>query len=102
MLPVATVLAAPRRSGPVVRTGGARMSSPATVRLTGVVNPRGRRTRVRFRYGRTKRHGALTTAIVLRGDHRTHRIVQFLRGLAPGTTYHVELSARSRSGVRHG
>ena len=87
---------------PLVRTGTALEIGPTTARLTGSLNPQGRRTTWYFEYGTTTRYGSRTpnrTAGSGFGDLTVTAPVSRLRTAA---LYHYRLVARNNVGTTRG
>ncbi len=89
--------------GPVAVTGPLTFAtlSLASVRVNGVVNPRGSTTTWWFEYGRTRAYGFRTVQRTTVGSADVP--VSFrLRGLKPGVRWHYRLVARSSAGTSAG
>ena len=87
---------------PTVTTGGVAKVTPSSASLLGKVNPNGAATTYFFQIGPTKLYGANTAAVAAGGGGKVVNVVADVAGLAPGTTYHYRLVARSSMGMTLG
>jgi hypothetical protein len=87
--------------GPIARTDEPTEVTATTARVNGFVAARGEDATATFEYGTTLAYGSISG--VFRVQKRaTDDVSQVLRGLTPGTTYHVRLLAESRKGAAVG
>jgi hypothetical protein len=94
-----TTTAAPSVRGQFVGDVG-----PDSATINASINPNGAETTYRFDYGLTAAYGSVTPAAPGSvGSGRSPQIASArLTGLAPGTTYHYRVLARSAAGVSSG
>jgi hypothetical protein len=95
-----TTLAPP--GPPTAVTGAASAIGETTATLAGTVNPGGQASTYSFVYGPTSEHGLSTPEPSAGADRSAHSVSATLTGLAPGTTYHYELTAHNNSGPATG
>jgi YD repeat-containing protein len=88
--------------GPDSTTGGSTSVRSNTATLTGSVNPQGAPTTYRFEYGTTTAYGHATRSVTLSAGTQPISVVDELRSLKPGTTYHYRLLATNRNGSATG
>jgi hypothetical protein len=87
---------------PGVRTGPTLEIGPTTARLTGSVNPQGRRTTWYFEYGRTTRYGSSTPGRNAGSGFREQTVTAPIARLRTAATYHYRLVARNDAGTARG
>lgn len=83
-------------------TGSASAVSATSAAVSGTVNPNGRSTTWWFEYGTSTRYGTRTSERSAGSGTADVAAAATLTGLAPGTTYHYRLAARSSSGTSYG
>ena len=102
----ALALIAPAAAGaatrPDVRTGAAASITPTTATLNGRVDPNNAQTTYFFRYGTTSLFGLTTPAQSAGSGNGFVAVSVPVSGLAPATTYHYQLVAQNRFGIRRG
>jgi hypothetical protein len=87
---------------PLVRTGAAREVGPTAARLTGSVNPQGRRTTWYFEYGTTTRYGSRTPKSPAGSAFGEQAVTAPILGLQPTALYHYRLVATNDKGTTRG
>ena len=87
---------------PSVQTGSAQNVGPDAAVVTGALDTRGRSTSWWFQYGTSKAYGKSTPARSASSSAGTQRPSATLTGLAPSTTYHYRLVAKSDAGTTAG
>src|SRR4029453_11795551 len=87
---------------PLVRTGAAREIGTTTARLTGSVNPQGRRTTWDFEYGTTTRYGSKTPTSPAGSAFGEHAVTAPILGLHTTSLYHYRLLAQNDGGTTGG
>lgn len=73
-----------------------------TATLTGTVNPRGAPTTYHFQYGTTTAYGHSTPSVTLAAGTRSDSVMDGIKHLKPGTTYHYRVLATNRNGSATG
>jgi hypothetical protein len=87
---------------PSVQTGSAQSVGPDSAVVTGALDTRGRSTSWWFQYGTSSSYGKSTPARSAGSSAGTQRPSAPLAGLAPATTYHYRLVAKSDAGTTTG
>ncbi len=87
---------------PLVRTGAAREIGTTTARLTGSVNPQGRRTTWYFEYGTTTRYGSKTPTSPAGSAFGEQAVTAPILGLHTTSLYHYRLVAKNDLGTTGG
>jgi phosphodiesterase/alkaline phosphatase D-like protein len=87
---------------PSVQTGSAQSIGPDAAVVTGALDTRGRSTSWWFQYGTSTSYGKSTPARSAGSAAGTQRPSTTLGGLAPATTYHYRLVAKSDAGTTTG
>jgi Ca2+-binding RTX toxin-like protein len=85
-----------------VVTGAASSVTATSAAVVGTVNPNGRATTWWFEYGTSTRYGTRTSEQSAGSGTADVGASATLTGLAPGTTYHYRLVARSSAGTSYG
>jgi len=83
-------------------TQGASGATGTEVRLSGLVNPEGRETKVHFEYGTRAPYNSVTTSFPAGSGVRTLLASQTVTGLTANTTYHYRVLATNETGTTHG
>ncbi len=94
--------AASAADAPGVAAANASRVEQTTARLNAKVNPRDVSTSFSFEYGPTKAYGAATPPVGIGGGTRTKDVRADVAGLAPATTYHFRVVAKSGAGTSRG
>ena len=87
---------------PYVQTGSAQSVGPDAAVVTGALDTRGRSTSWWFQYGTSTSYGKSTPARSAGSSAGIQRPSAALAGLAPATTYHYRLVAKSDAGTTAG
>jgi phosphodiesterase/alkaline phosphatase D-like protein len=87
---------------PAVQTGAAQGIGADVATLTGALDTHGRSTTWWFQYGTSPRYGKTTPLKRAATKPGTQNVTVMLTGLAPATTYHFRLVARSDAGTSRG
>ena len=89
---------------PLVSTGSASSITQTAATLNATVNPEGTATTYQFQWGPTGTYGyhAPATYVSAGSDSTAHAVSTPLSGLAPGTTYHFRIVAKSAAGTSKG
>ena len=89
-------------SPPAVTTSEATGVSQSGATLSGTVNPDGQATSYYFQYGPTTSYGTQTGPANVGSGTTPVAVHQAIYGLAPNTTYHYQLVAKSSAGTSYG
>lgn len=87
---------------PTALTGTVSAVGGTTATLNGTVNPAGSATDWWFEYGTTTAYGSKTVATAAGSGSANVSVSKALTGLAPATTYHYRLVAKSSQGTTNG
>ncbi len=109
LLPIALLIlflsapaAAVAASAPAVTTGSAVSVTQSSATVRGTVNPNDVQTSYAFEYGPTRAYGAATAPVAIGKGTSTKSVSARVAGLAPATTYHYRIVARSGAGTARG
>ncbi len=91
--------AAPAASPPAATTQGVSKITFSGAQLAGSVNPRGTATTAFFQYGLTKTYGGVTPEVPAGAGTTAKAASAVIGGLAPTTTYHYRVVAKSSAGT---
>jgi hypothetical protein len=83
---------------PTASTGGASKITASSATLNGKVNPNGVPTSYSFNWGTTTAYGQRTSDASAGSDTTTKDVSAAITGLAPGTTYHYQVTATAAGG----
>ncbi len=86
---------------PAAQTGAAQGVGPDTGTITGSLDTRGRTTTWWFEWGTSSRYGKSTSSRSAGSKAGLQHEAVTLTGLAPATTYHYRLVAKSDAGTTH-
>lgn len=89
-------------TAPTVTTSTASTVTASTATLTGSANPNGADTTVFFNYGQTTAYGSTTAPVDAGSGTVTVPVEAGITGLAPGTTYHFQLTGSNSQGTTLG
>jgi Ca2+-binding RTX toxin-like protein len=98
----ATLVQGAAAAAPAAITGTVSAIGGTTATLNGTVNPGGAATDWWFEYGTSASYGSKTTATAAGSGSANVAVLKSLSGLAPATTYHYRLVAKSSSGTTNG
>src|SRR5205807_83013 len=87
---------------PVATTGVPSGVLTTVATVSGSVNPEGQATTDFFQYGATTSYGQSTPSQSVGSDNASHAVSTTLSGLAPSTTYHVQLVGTNPTGTTNG
>ncbi|HEX4930151.1 MAG TPA: hypothetical protein VFV62_05515, partial [Gaiellaceae bacterium] len=87
---------------PAAVTGPVTSIGPATVTVTGTVNPNGQATTWYVDYGTSTSYGTKTSNVSAGSGTANTAVSASLTGLTPGTTYHYRVVATNSSGTARG
>ncbi len=102
VLSLATVATAATLAAPTAITGPVSAVGGTTATLNGTVNPAGLATDWWFEYGTTTSYGSKTATTAAGSGTANVSVSRALTGLAPSTTYHYRLVAKSSGGTTNG
>ncbi len=102
VLSLATVATAAALAAPTAITGPVSAVGGTTATLNGTVNPAGLATDWWFEYGTTTSYGSKTATTAAGSGTANASVSRALTGLAPSTTYHYRLVAKSSGGTTNG
>jgi hypothetical protein len=102
VLSLATVATAATLAAPTAITGPVSAVGGTTATLNGTVNPAGLATDWWFEYGITTSYGSKTATTAAGSGTANASVSRALTGLAPSTTYHYRLVAKSSGGTTNG
>src|SRR5689334_12360249 len=87
-----------RDPAPAVTTQPATAVTTSSARLNGSVGPQGENTTYHFEYGPTSSYGSRTAEASAGHGTGSTNVSAVVKGLAPGTTYHVRIVATNAGG----
>lgn len=87
---------------PTVQTGSAQSVGADAALISGSLDTKGRSTTWWFDYGSSSRYGKSTSGKGAGSNAGTQTVSATLTGLAPATTYHYRLVAKSDAGTTYG